>query len=585
MALARKQGLSFFSLFTGRASRHTVSRQPMRSLEETGPTDGGETQHATTLIDTKSPKQLSRRGGAGDDSSRNAVGAGSPLAQRAWQPEQQDIRRERLDLIHRLAPSSLLSGFVAALTFLALSWDTPRFMTMLWWFCGAMIGMLFRVFNLWHGRQYAEQRDPNLDKWEFEQTLGALVAGLIWGSLFVFVPPFDQLGTFLYLALLMVVLMVSVPMFSALMPAMWAMTVPSALGGLYLIATNPFTQSPVLWVLACVFALMVYASLNTYRHLINENVKYRLMNARLTAEMMVTLEDPSAGVLRVLKGDVRYANERMSELTGLAVDTVMRSPLSSLMGPGPWSDPNWTQLKQALAHGLPQTFNWWLPHSNGEHKAVRIRTRGVWDFSQSHGGVMLFSPLSPAPLFSNSIASESLPILVASPEEWLTYARADRRKRSANPVMVAVVRPSPGTDFEAWRREHEGQLLRRMSAREMICFDTGPGGPSVYLWLSATVRDLTPDQVRAALINSLTQGAMQSSVAAVSEMAQLELGDGAELARLRHGATLQVGVARTDHETDPDEALERAQADAQTFREARASTTSKPKDSMHSSAK
>lgn len=580
-----KSKTSWLSMLTGRIGERAPKLRTMsRSLEDTGPT-GGSTAPAydsTMIVEREGTRPLSRLGAKADDSSRNQVGAGSPLAQRAWQPEQQDIRRERLELIHRMLPTSMAAGFVTALAFLALAWNTPRFTDVCWWFGGAVVALLVRAYLLWRGSNYLKHREIDLDRWEWELILNALLGGLVWASLLVFIPPANALSLFLYFTVLIIICFSTVQSACGYMPVFWANVAPVALAGIYLMLTHQNTLHPVFWLLAVVFILMIYAALNVQRYLINENVKYRLTNSRLTAEMMVTLEDPSAGVLRVLKGDIRYANERMSELTGMPVDTLMRSTIASVLGPGPWSDPNWTQLKQALAHGLPQTFNWWLPQSSGQHLAVRVRTRGVWDFSQSHGGVMLFSPLSPAPLFSTSLASESLPIMTASLDDWLTYARADRRKRSANPVMVAVIRPigaAGNGGFQAWREEQEGQLLRRLSPREMICFDAASSNPGAYLWLSATVRDLTTDQLRAALITSLTQGATQYSVAVPEEVAQLEMGDGAELARLRHGATLQVGIAKVDHDVEPDEALELAIANTQTVREGKMSV-SRPRDSQ-----
>jgi hypothetical protein len=561
-------------------SRGKGANSLRQSLEETGPSSGLDHQHATTLVDPQATRLLSTRPSvASDDSVRNAVGAGSPLAQRAWQPEQQDIRRERLELIQRMLPLSVGAGLFIGLCFLVLSWNAPNFERISAWFVVVALVFALRVFLIWRSKHYVDKRDVDLGRWELEVILGALLSGLCWGTLLIFVPPLNQLGVFLYAALALVIILVSIPILGALTPALLSTLIPTAIGGAVLIAFNPYTQTPILWVLALIFAVIARASLQNYRSLIGENVKYRLMNARLTAEMMVTLEDPTAGVLRVLKGEVRYANERMSELTGLPIDTVMHASLASLLGPGPWSDPNWTQLKQALSHGLPQTFNWWLPNTKGAHRAVKVRIRGVWDFSQSHGGVMLFSPLSQALLYSNSSASESLPIVLNTPEEWLTYARADRRKRSANPVMVVVLRPGAGMDFKQWRTQHEGQLLRRLSARETICFDAENASPCAYMWLSATVRDLTVDQVRAALLSSLAGLAASVGAAAPSEMAQLEMGDGADLARLRNAATLQVGVARADHEVEPDEALDLAIADSQTYRETRFSV-SRPSDSV-----
>jgi PAS domain-containing protein len=481
-----------------------------------------------------------------------------------------------MELIYRLSPSSLVAGFIAALGFLLLAWDSSAQQTMMWWFVAALGVFGVRLFILWLSKQHNEQREPNLTQWEYEQIIAAVLIGCLWGSLFGLVAPLTQINPYVYFMVAVVILLTSVPMLSILMPAFWATTIPAVIGISYLVVVTIKTNQWTVLVLMIALATTVYVTLTTYRQLIDENVKYRLTNARLTAEMMVTLEDPNAAVLRVLKGDVRYANERMSELTGLSVDTVMRSSIADLLGPGPWSDPNWTQLKQALAHGLPQTFNWWLPNANGDHRAVRVRTRGVWDFSQSHGGVMLFSPLSPAPLFSTSAASESLPILVDHLPDWLTYARIDRRKRSANPVMLAVLRPSPSIDFDVWRKLYETQLLRRMSARELICFNASAAVPEVYLWLSATVRDLTADQLRSALISSLTVINDKHAVMAPEEVAQLEDADGAELAVLRHAGQLQVGVALVDHSTEPDEALERAKQQLQAVREGRASNTSKP---------
>ncbi len=578
-----KQKISWLSMLGWESkARSKGSNSVRQSLEETGPSGGPggyDNQHATTVPDDRPTQILARPGSAGDDSARNSVGAGSPLAQRAWQPEQQDIRRERLVLTQGMLPASVISALIVGVCFLGLSWNTPIFGRMSAWFVTVLLVFALRVFFIWRGQRYVEDRDVELGRWEMEVILGSLCSGLCWAALLIFVPPANEFNTFLYVAFAIVVMLVCIPILGALMPAVLATLIPTAIGVVVLIAINPNTQSPVLWVLAAVFAIVVRASLQTYRALINDNVKYRLMNARLTAEMMVTLEDPTAGVLRILKGEVRYANERMSEITGLPIDTVMHASLASLLGPGPWSDPNWTQLKQALSHGLPQTFNWWLPNAKGAHQAVKVRIRGVWDFSQSHGGVMLFSPLSQALLFSSSAASESLPIVFNTPDEWLTYARADRRKRSANPVMVVVLRPSAGMDFKQWRTQHEGQLLRRLSARETICFDAENTSPCAYLWLSATVRDLTVEQVRAALLSSLSGLASSIGAAAPREMAQLEMSDGADLARLRNAATLQVGVARADHEVEPDEALERAIADSQTYREARFSV-SRPSDSM-----
>jgi PAS domain-containing protein len=421
------------------------------------------------------------------------------MAQQAWQPDEYDLRLERLQVLSRLVTPNVLVGWISTAAVVAATYGSDLFTWAMGWFALICLSFLcyfafVRIFRLQVDRQ-----EVNVALWEWLHTGSSFVAGILW-AVIVAAMLFWQAAPALMLVGLSAVLLVAQVFFlGPLLRSFFGFILPVLAAGVWTSFRGP--ESPI-WPELVVWIGALITLLNgiiAYRIFSRQYIEYRLLNSRLAAEMMAALEDPRAGVLRVQQGDVQYANERMAEMSGLPLDQLARMPLGSILGPGPWADPNWTQLKQTIDHGIPQTYHWQLPHQRDGLRPVQVRVRGVWDFARSHGGVLLFSPGVVQPLSSSNAASETYPVLLDEYDAWRHLARAELRKRASARSAVAVISIQPPGLANEWFARVKPLLLARMLPRQALCVR----GQQAYLWLGSSARDLTPTQLRTALINAL----------------------------------------------------------------------------------
>lgn len=425
--------------------------------------------------------------------SKPSIGLGSPLAQAAWQPSEYDMRVERLRFLFSLNTMHAFIGVMLAFTVTVGYYLESAHPLIFLWLLAYAGAAAYRLLLGWRFKRLEPHALVNYVAWELMHTAGLLATGLLWGALFVGVLPTTAELTYLVLTLGVGVAIGAIPVVGALPVSYFALCAPLVGGALYLSWQSPYTHRN--WMMALIGILLIGAVgvYRSYLTILHQNIRYRLLNGRLSAEMMAAHEDPTAGVLRVLKGEVRYANERMAALTGQSVDALSHSSLNAILGPGPWSDPNWISLRQGVEQGVPNTFTWQLPNGLAGPQPVQVRVRGVWEFAESHGSVLLFTALSTAQRYSTMAESDSLPVLLPSYDDWIKFARREFRKRSSyQSALVVIAAEDPS--YTGWQSALADQLLARMLPREALCVR----GHQVLVWLSMAARDLNAEQLRVA---------------------------------------------------------------------------------------
>jgi hypothetical protein len=430
---------------------------------------------------------------------RPSIGIGSPLAQRAWQPDEHDLRLERLQVLSKLVAPNVIVAWAATAVVLLAAYKSPDFSCVLAWFVACSLSFLCYFIFVRIFRRHVERQVVNVSAWEWVHTGISCVAGLLWAVNLAAVLHWNTAPPLVMLGLSAALLVAQVCFLGPLQRSFLFFCVPVLTVGFFTAfrgPDQPIWSELMVWLIT---GITLVSGIIAYRNFVRQYIEYRLLNSRLAAEMMAALEDPEAGVLRVVQGDVQYANDRMSDMRGLPLDQLARMPLGSILGPGPWADPNWTQLKQALDHGMPQTYHWQLPHQRDGMRPVQVRVRGVWDFARSHGGVLLFSQSEVQPLSSSQSASETYPVLLEDYDAWRQGARSELRKRTSLRSAVAVINIQPPGLAAQWYAEVKPMLLARMLPRQALCIR----GQQAYLWLGSAARDLTPMQLRTALINAL----------------------------------------------------------------------------------
>lgn len=464
--------------------------------------------------------------------SKPSIGLGSPLAQAAWQPDEREIRVERLRFLYGQTFGHVAIGFLLAVVVTGGYYMETGRPEVLGWFGLYCIASAARIAATLQFRRHGPADPVNVVSWEWLHIGVTLLAGIAWGVLFFFSSHGLSAGlTFLVLTLGGCVMIGAIPIIGALPMSYFALCAPLVGGALYLSWNSPYLQREWMLLLIIVLLCSAFAVYRSYLKVLHQNIRYRLLNGRLAAEMMAAHEDPAAGVLRVLKGEVRYANERMAVLTGEPVDKLSRAPLGNVLGPGPWSDPNWISLRQGIEHGVPNTFVWQLPNALSGPQPVQVRVRGVWDFAESHGSVLLFSPLSAPQRYSTLPESETLPVMLATYDDWLKFARREFRKRSSYQSALAVIAASDA-GYSGWQTTLAEQLLARMLPREALCIR----GHEILLWFSMAARDLSAEQLRVAFRDVLapySTGGSSLNAGTVIVDASLEVEEAVRMAELR----------------------------------------------------
>jgi hypothetical protein len=454
------------------------------------------------------PKRKPPKAGAGAALLRATTEPESQQKEWMWQPDDKQLRFERLRLMFTFMLIILPSGALLSVMFAARWWATElRLPALLWALAScalhAVAYVLCRRFRASETRELAA-----LARWEWVHVGICVALGLSWATGFVLIMPIPVEVRYFRIALAFGLIVGIIPITCLLLRSTLVFSAPLIAASIYL---GMLGQRSLSFEFAAMFFLLLagsYVLCVIYRTFMLRYLRYRLLNGRLVSELMAALEDPNAGVLRVTRGKVNYTNDTLARALGREALALRELPVVEILGAGPLSDPTWVRLQAGLLTGRPTTVTCDLPKQGGGVVRMLLRARDVADGRNKLGSVLLLTPTSDPFAWTEHTGSRNPgvdPMLFTDEAAWLKHAERQRSRSAAVEGRSAVIVLRAGNPDtagnEAFLLAVSNVLSARLSKGDALYLS--PQG--IQIWLNELIPSLPLGEIKASLGQSLAR--------------------------------------------------------------------------------